>query len=356
MIRYETCSAQDLTAEQIREWSDMLIGPAPLDSAFFRPEFTRAVASVRDDVEVAVMRAGETTVGFFPFQRNGRHIQPIVGRLSEFHGAITAPHAEWSATDLQRACGIRSWHFDHLPLMQTEFARHAWGHKPSPYLDLSDGYSAARESLRKSGSTWTQTERKARKLEREVGPLRFEWQANDSRVFAALVDWKSHQHRRTGVLEIFKRPWVTNLLESLRQTQTPDFSAPLSALYAGDKVVAVHLGLCSSRALHIWFPTYDTQYEAYSPGLILLIRLAEAAAERGVTRIDFGPGEERYKQNFSTGEFPLAEGLVTASPLEARLRRAWFQTKRLIRESPYRKQLEQPLLLTRRLRQWLSFR
>ena len=39
-----------------------------LDNPFFRPEFTQAVAAVRDDVEVAVLEIQQQPVGFFPYQ------------------------------------------------------------------------------------------------------------------------------------------------------------------------------------------------------------------------------------------------------------------------------------------------
>ncbi|QDU40119.1 hypothetical protein Mal4_44740 [Maioricimonas rarisocia] len=357
MMTYHVQDAASLTDDDWQRWSEIQAAQPELANPFFRPELTRITATIRDDVEVATIRRDGDAVAFFPFQRSqSGAAQPVTGRLSEFHGVIAEPGLEYSPVELLRASGLTSWHFDHLPVSQTAFAGHLWGESGSPYMDLSDGYAAYREAMRKQGSSMAQAERKGRKLAREIGPLRFEYHTREANVFAALVDWKTAQHRRTNVLEVFRTEWLNNLLEALRVVDEPSFAAPLSALYAGDELVAVHLGLCSPAALHIWFPAYNVEYERYSPGLVLLLQMAEHVAGRGVTRVDFGRGEERYKQQFKTGDVAIAEGKVSLSPLRAAAHQAWYHTKRRIRSSPWRRQLEAPLLATRRVRQWLAFR
>ncbi len=357
MISYSVSAASKLSDADWSAWSQIQHGVRELDSPFFSPELTRLTAQIRDDVEVGILRDGERTVGYFPFQRGSDNsAQAVTGRLSEFHGAIVRPEVEWSPAELISACGLRAWHFDHLPISQAAFSSHVWGTTTSPCMDLSQGYAAWREQVRKSGSTLSQVERKARKIEREVGPLRFEYHSASAQALASLIDWKTGQHERTGVLPIFRTTnWVADLLELLRSTGSDDFSAPLSALYAGDTLLAVHLGLQSRSALHIWFPAYDPGYEKYSPGLILLLKLAEEAAASGIQRIDFGRGEERYKASFRTADVIIAEGKVSRNPLNAAMHAAWYRTKRRIRQSRWRHQLELPLTLTRRLRQRLAF-
>ncbi|MCP4175219.1 MAG: GNAT family N-acetyltransferase [Fuerstiella sp.] len=355
MTTYRTLPANQVTAEQWAAWSLIQAENAKIDSPFFSPEFTRTVGTVRRDVEVAIVEDAGRPVAFFPFQRNGHTAQAIAGRLSEFHGAILDEDTECSARDLLHSAGIKSWHFDHLPESQTEFGRFSWGSKPSPFIDLMQGYDTYRAAVKTSGSSVSQAERKARKMAREIGPLRFEWHDSDSGAFESLVDWKSAQHRRTRVLEIFKHAWVSDMLAALMAVDSPGFSAPLATLYAGNELVALHLGICSRDVLHLWFPAYNCEYEKYSPGVILLLRLAEAAANRGIARIDMGPGEERYKQNFKSGDSPVYEGLISQSPVTSAARGIWYHTKRGIRQSRFRTQLEAPLIATRRLRQWLAF-
>jgi CelD/BcsL family acetyltransferase involved in cellulose biosynthesis len=112
----------------------------------------------------------------------------------------------------------------------------------------------------------------------------------------------------------------------------------------------------SRHTFHIWFPTYNRALEQYSPGLILLLHVAKAAADAGIRRIDFGPGEERYKQEFKSGDTRLLIGGVDLNPGRTALRRGWYSLNQWVHHSRYRQYLEVPLNATRRYRQWLAFR
>ena len=89
MPAFQVVPANQLCSQQLATWSDLQQADPALDSAFFRPEFVQMVAAVRSDVQVAILREGRRTVGFFPFQRNRRNVaQAVGGRLSEFQGVI----------------------------------------------------------------------------------------------------------------------------------------------------------------------------------------------------------------------------------------------------------------------------
>jgi CelD/BcsL family acetyltransferase involved in cellulose biosynthesis len=96
--------------------------------------------------------------------------------------------------------------------------------------------------------------------------------------------------------------------------------------------------------------------EQYSPGLILLLLLAKGAAKTGIRRIDFAPGEERYKQEFKSGDTRLLIGGVDLNPGRTALRRGWSSINQWVQRSRYREYLDIPLNATRRYRQWLAFR
>ena len=99
------------------------------------------------------------------------------------------------------------------------------------------------------------------------------------------------------------------------------FAGTCSVLRAGDEIVAVHAGMRSRSVLHWWFPTYDPRYAAYSPGILLLLRIAAAAAALGIGKIDLGKGDARYKRSLMTGAAPLREGCVELPSLAATARR-----------------------------------
>jgi len=256
----------------------------------------------------------------------------------------------YNAGQLLHESGLVAWHFDHLVASQKAFEPFHECVDDSPYLDLSEGYPAYLEQRRAAGcSTMAQAARKARKLEREVGPLRFVTHSTDHTEFQSLVRWKREHVLRTNCLDFFRSAWVINLLELVRTSQTEGFAGLLSALYAGDQLVAVHLGMRSYDVIASWIPTYNPEFAKYSPGVLLHLELAKSAAELGVRRIDLGRGENPMKTSLASGAFPVAIGCVDRRPVNRLLRRGWHRLRDFANSSPLAKT---PLAAYRRVRNW----
>jgi CelD/BcsL family acetyltransferase involved in cellulose biosynthesis len=353
----QTISADRLTAQHRSDWADLQRHNPFLDSAFYTPDFTEIMAAVRGDVEVAVVSENDVVAGFLPYLRApNQTARPVAGRLTEFQGPVCRRDFAWDACEVIRRAGLRAWYFDHLPVCHASIEHHAWDTVPSPYIDLRNGFREYEAEIHRRGRTIEQIHRKARKLAREVGPLRFELDTVDERVFLTLLQWKTEQYSQRGQLQIFHYPWIMALLERVRGHSSDRLKGTLSALWAGDQLAAAHLGLSSSRVLHFWFPAYNRALEHHSPGLIMLLRLAEYAAANGIERIDLGTGEERYKQQLKSGDIPLLVGGVDFRMGRASLQRNWYALNQWVRRSQYREYLEIPLNSTRRYRQWLGFR
>jgi len=345
-----------LTGEHVALWSRLQHADPRLDSPYFRPEFAQAVATVRDDVAVGVLEEGNRIVGFFPFQRGRWGIgRPAGTPLSDFQGVVARPDAPWDAEQLVRGCGLAAWRFGHLLADQQPFRPYHRATVPSPFIDLSRGFEAYEEDLRRAGSQRIRrVRRKARKAERRVGPLRFEFHTADSRVFQKLLEWKTLQYRRTKYTNIFGFPWVVRLLEHIRDRREAAFSGVLSALYMGDRLAAVHLGMRSCGVLHRWFPAYDRALAPYCPGQILLVEMARTAASLGVRRIDRGKGMEWHKTSFMSGTVLVAEGTVTCGPMARTLDHARRSVGRLAKTPVVGGPARLAAALTRQLRrQWM---
>jgi CelD/BcsL family acetyltransferase involved in cellulose biosynthesis len=96
-------------------WLDLCQRTGVYESPFFRPEFVRAVAAVRSDVEIAVLVQAGQTVGFFPFQRGQLNLsKPVAGKLSDYHGPLVRQGARLDPQALLTACKLASWDFDHF--------------------------------------------------------------------------------------------------------------------------------------------------------------------------------------------------------------------------------------------------
>jgi CelD/BcsL family acetyltransferase involved in cellulose biosynthesis len=317
---------RSLTPDQIAHWSRIQQGDSTLSSPFFCPEFTSIVASARDDVLVAVLEQDGRPAGFFPFQRGRWGVgRPVGWQISDYQGVIAEPGMRWNAKQLLRACGLKTWEFDHLIGSQSAFEPFWESRRRSPFIDVSNGIEAYLEERRRAGArAVTELRRKMRKLEREQGALRFAADVQDPEALDALVRWKSDQYLRTGAADVLARAWIRRVLELAHRTRGDGFSGLLSVLYAGDRVVAMHMGIRSSTVWHYWFPAYDPALARYSPGLALILKMAESAPSLGIEAIDLGKGEARYKLGLMSGAVPLAEGRVDLPSLgtaAARMRR-----------------------------------
>jgi len=358
MRKIITLPADQLTPAHIEAWARLQRADPAVDSPYFRPEFTQAVAAVRNDVRVAVLEEDGEAAGFFPFQRGRWGIgRPVGGPLSDFQGIIVRPGLAWSADELVRGCGLRAWDFNHLVAEQKSFHPFHRVQAESPFMDLSAGFEAYQEERQKAGSMLLrQTLRKARKAEREVGPLRFEVHTADAHAFAALIAWKEEQYRRTRAANVFAFGWTRKLLEGILAHANEEFAGLLSALYFGDRLAAVHLWMRSRAVLHSWFPAYEADLRSYSPGLVLLLEMARRAPALGVRRMDLGKGVKDYKSSFMSGAIPLAEGSVALHPLLRLVRHGWQWTRTWVRSSRLRAPARLAARWTRPLRGWLAFR
>lgn len=306
-------TGSDLTPSLTARWRFLQQSNPTLASPFFSPEFFLAVSRARDDVRVALIEENGEVAAFFPFQRHRFGLGgPVGGPLSDYHGLVALPGRAWDARELIAGCGLQAWDFNHLPALQCSFTSFARRHVSSPVMNLPDGYEPyVRERKERGTKQIDQCARKLRKLEREVGSVRFDAHVADAGVLRELMDWKARQYRHTGGIDLFRQEWVQQTLTDIHSTQVDTFGGMLSALYADGRLVAIHFGMRSASVWHYWFPTYLPAFGKYSVGMILLLKMAETAASIGLRCIDLGKGDQRYKQQLMNDTKPLAEGWVT---------------------------------------------
>jgi CelD/BcsL family acetyltransferase involved in cellulose biosynthesis len=329
-VKVQVVPAGELGRPELDRWSELQRGSSLHRSPFFRPEFALAVARVRD-VRVAVIEEAGAVAGFFPFEVGRRHNgRPVGWPFSDYHGIVLDEAAEMDPRALIRACGLATWSFDHVPAGMTVFEPHVLGRGRSPYLDLAQGYEVYLQG-RRGRSDIRSVLRKARKLAREVGPLRFVAQADAPELLDRTVAWKRLQYAETGVRDVLADTSSRELLRLVHESRCADFAGMLCVLYAGDLVAGVHLGLRSGPVWHSWFPAYNPDLQRYSPGLLLMLELAEAAPALGIAEIDLGKGEARYKQVLASGSVPLYEGRVGARALSAVPARVQSSARRMLR-------------------------
>lgn len=303
-------SAADRAAWTALQSKAHLHGSPELANPFLSPEFTLALGRYRRGVRIAVVREDGEPAAFFPHHRSATGVGRAIGLgVSDSQGLVHRPGFRWDAQELLRACGLAVWEFDHLAQGQGPFEAGATGSFPSPVIDTQDGYEAYLSYLRKNSPKFIKsTLAKERKLLRSVDELRYVHDERDPAALRMLMRWKSAQYRRTGRSDRFTQPWITGLVEHLFHTRTPSFSGLLSVLYADGLPIAAHFGPRSERIISCWFPAYDPEFGKFSPGLLMHLRIAEAAARDGIAYIDLGRGQKQYKDSLKTREIMVSEG------------------------------------------------
>jgi CelD/BcsL family acetyltransferase involved in cellulose biosynthesis len=346
-MKISVIPGRELSDDLVRVWVQLQQANPALTSPFFHPEFTRIVAMVRDDVEVAIIQNGGDIVGFFPFHRRPGSVGMPVGEIiSDYHGVISAPEFNCDPKALIRQCRLVAWDFNHLIATQPMFIPFHRHLEPSPLIDLSAGF----ETYAKVCHAARQEFIKLRRLERDLGPVRLVAATTDERLLNRVFAWKSAQWLRTSDRDKFSIPWIRAVINRIHRAQSLDFAGVLSVLYAGNIPVAGHFGMRAGNVWHWWFPSYASEYARYSPGLVLLIKMAESASSLGLRTIDLGKGKTLYKDRFKNSEVMLAEGSVELPSLVTLRRQLRRSVRSLVGKTPLELPAQRLVQLVRRLR------
>jgi CelD/BcsL family acetyltransferase involved in cellulose biosynthesis len=287
-------------------------------SPFLGPEYARLVARCRPDAELAVLESDGVAIGFFAYERCGpRAGRPIGSVFCDYQAVVVPPSTCWSANQLLKACDLDELHFDHWLGVQSQMLPFTRLMDVSWAIDLTGGFSQYDHRMSAAGrGQLTEARKKEQKLQGAVGSVRFEADLPDEDLLDLLLRWKSRQWSLSGWSGRFEQEWERRLMRELLLARGDGFGGILSVLFAGDMPVALHLGLRSRTIWHYWTTAYDAEYQRYSPGIIMLVHMAQAAERLGLKQIDLGKETFEYKMRLATHHVPLVEGRATRCQAE----------------------------------------
>lgn len=317
-VKVEIVHPADLGPDESALWTRIRTEDSRLASPFLSPAFAAACSRARPQtrVRVGVFSTAEGVTGFFPHEYGrGGFAQALAQGYSDVQGLVAPASADVDFPALLRACGLRSWRFDHLLGCQERWladAPHYSIADSSPVVDVSAGWGPYESAQRRhSTSLFQSTARKRRKLERDHGPVSLTFHEPDHSLLEQVLTLKSDQYRRSGWRDRLADAGVRSLFHDLLDVHEADLRAPLTVLRAGDEVVAAHVGLRSSTSLAWWVPVYWPRFSDYSPGLVLCLELIRVMGDEGLTTLDLGKGDEAYKRRLANAELPLLRGSVS---------------------------------------------
>jgi CelD/BcsL family acetyltransferase involved in cellulose biosynthesis len=322
VIRPSQLSGEDLTAwSTIRE----ALGP-DYANPFLGPEWSlaveRAMGPAGGGVQVAVVRAGGRACGFLPVRKGQVTAMPVGAPMCDYQAFVGEPGIVPDPRSLLAALGVQRFDFTHMLEADRVFGGSGGGRDVSYVVELNRGWDAYEQGRREAGTdVLKDIAKKTRKIERELGPVRFTAFSRSRADFETLVGWKREHYRRTRQTDPTRKPWVSALLDDLFAREDAALSGALFTLHIGDRLAAAHFDLRSGDQVHAWLIGHDDAFERHSPGLVMFGEMVRWIAESPFAALDLGPVAYRFKDRLATRTRGIVHGFV-ARPSAAGLSRA----------------------------------
>ena len=329
-------SANALSDVTIARWNEIRRSSDSYRSPFFAPRFTQLVASIKPDVQVAEFWRGEDLVGILPFELNARgQAIPVAGAFNDAHGIICQLNSI-NYSDFFKNSDLRSYRFHALAGDAEGFEPYVFGTTASYLADLERHEQGYVSFLEKERATIFKQRRKTKKMIKDLGPLRLEFDCRDESVMQQAIALKRDQYQRTNIFDILSVDWAREMLYRFWQDTQHECRGLLTALYAGDHVVAIHYGLLEGNWLHYWFPVFDPKYHQYSPGTALFLEIARKNKELGLSKIDMGYGEQSYKLKLTDTISYMPHGFIDNSPIRWWTERCRYMSMMQLKQIPFK--------------------
>ncbi len=353
--QYETLDWPGLSASDRAVWEAFRRARPSLSSPYFSLEWGDAVQAARGDVRVARLGHAGLFQAFLPYH-HGRlgALRPVGGPMSDVHGFVCGPSARIDPDSFVAALGARTFRFTGAPADDPGLAFAATPDDGFS-LDLSGGYEAY---LARRTAAEPKAFRNLRSRQRRLEGRAVDFVADDRdpASFAGLIALKREQYRRTRQIDVFRPAWTRRLAQDLfARPAGGALRGRLSTLRVDGRLAAGHFGLEAAGVLHYWFTVYDLAFAEVSPGVALLQRVAEAVAAEGVTRIDLGGGDYRFKQEFADLRTPLGAGVIRGRTLLAGAAHRAGALARGIETLPFGRFASAPHRALRRLDRLIAF-
>jgi CelD/BcsL family acetyltransferase involved in cellulose biosynthesis len=131
----------------------------------------------------------------------------------------------------------------------------------------------------------------------------------DLRSFAKLHYGRWEARGGTGAL----RPELERALEAAAQELGEAERMRLYCLDVAGETVSVQVFFAAGGEMAYWLGGFDERWGSFGPGNLAVLAAVEDFFRRGEARLDLGPGAQRYKYRFATGERML-DSMLLAPP------------------------------------------
>jgi CelD/BcsL family acetyltransferase involved in cellulose biosynthesis len=307
----EIIRANALRVADTAAWSAIQRSYPAFRSPLLSPHFARAVGKVRDDARVAVVRRNGEQVAFFGFhKRPGGFGRPLGAPFSDYHGVVSIADTGLKPGQIIALAGLKAFRHNGLIDPHGLFPA-AEDNVESFAIELTDTPDAYLEAVRAASPKKFKNYRRLAHRLAEVGPLTIRADTSQD-AFNDVMAWKSAQFLRTGVQDVLRPEWATELMQTLFERRTGPMTGLLLSLYAGDTLVGGHFGVREGGVYHPWIASMSPEMAAFSPGQTFLDQAIRAMPELGLQVYDLGVGHDHYKRPFAPTVSAVGAGFHSA--------------------------------------------
>ncbi len=317
--------ASELSETDRMAWAALRASNPALYSPYFHLGYTELLSELRDDVYIACAYRDGLPFAFLPYQ-GAKFSRPVGAPMTDYHGFICKAEAEFEAAALLKEAGVGAFHFS--ASVNAQMTSHVQSADVGTMMDITAGAEAWRTERDSSYRRHLKsTRRRIRNAEEEHGPRRFVWQSKDQDVFDQLITWKKQKFTETGKYDVLSADWTLQLLQRLWQSES-ELRCDMQALYFGDRLAAVDLGLTDGTTFHSWIVAYDGALQNFAPGIQLLEGLIDASGDLSYSRIDLGAGTDGYKRHYASDPVTIGSGFIAAQGPAAALSNIYSAAER----------------------------
>jgi CelD/BcsL family acetyltransferase involved in cellulose biosynthesis len=359
-VQIDVIAPSALSAADIARWSALQAARREWDSPFLSPGW--ALASERrqprgGEVRVCVLREAGQAVGFLSVRVAGDVAMPAGAPMNDYQALVAEPGLMIDPQRLVDALRVDRLDFSHMLTDQVAFAPHMRGTALSYVIETPDGYAAYAEGRRAAGSgVIKDIDKRRRKAEREIGPVRFTALDPDEAALGQLLAWKRAQYRATGQTDVFAAAWTADLLRDLFKSRDEGCRGGLFTLHIGEQLAAAQFNLLGRRTIHAWVIAHDEAFERASPGLMLFQDILKWMDQTAYRALDLGAGDYRFKLQLASLHRPVAHGFVGRPSPAAAFRGAQYGVRAAAEALPLGSVSQLPAKAMRRMDQWRGWR
>ncbi|MDV6331743.1 GNAT family N-acetyltransferase [Asticcacaulis sp. 201] len=311
----EVVKASALSDLDLGLWQAMCQATDLFKSPLLSPEWTQAVASVRDDVYVAIFRRMGKVIGFLPHHRRPhRFARPAGAPFADYSALITFPNPGIDGRQALKLARIDRFQAIGLVDPHNVFGE-TGGEADTAYgIDLSFD-ETTNNVTRKHRKNINRHRRNMIEMHGDVG---FILTDRDRGHYDQMMRLKREQILRNGLHDFLAPPWATALFERLYDAPETGLHGSLLTMTIGGTPVMFHYGLRLRDRMHPWVSSYDPSFGVFSPGSIFLTDCQAVLKENGVSYYDLSTGQSHYKDSFSNTAYDVRHTRIYGASSSAR--------------------------------------